>query len=50
MVFEVAFLHYDEPMDEVFCHMCLMACKLNRMKTRNVDPAFVSFYSFQIIG
>ena len=38
------FLHYEESWDEVFCHTCLMACKLNRMKTRNVDPAFVSCY------
>ena len=36
------FLHYEESSDEVFCHMCLMACKLNRMKTGYVDPAFVS--------
>ena len=36
------FLHYEESSDEVFCHTCLMACKLNRMKTGYVDPAFVS--------
>ena len=40
--FTKSFLHYEESRDEVFCHTCLMACKLNRMKTRNVDPAFVS--------
>ena len=36
------FLHYEESSDEVFCHTCLMACKLNRMKAGYVDPAFVS--------
>ena len=27
------FLHYDESSDAVFCHTCLMAFKLKRMKT-----------------
>ena len=37
------FLHYDEAQDVTYCHTCLMAFKLKRMKsTRIADPAFVS--------
>ena len=36
------FLHYDESCDTVFCHTFLLACKHNWMKTKNIDPAFVS--------
>lgn len=39
-----AFLHYDEAKDVTFCHTCVMAFKLNRMRVNrgNADPAFVS--------
>ena len=34
------------PTDAVFCHTCLMAFKLKRMKTSmRADPAFVSSVS-----
>ena len=37
------FLHYDEAKDAVYCHTCLDAFKLIRMKTSmRADPAFVS--------
>lgn len=34
------FLHYNESLDAVFCHICVMAKK---MKKGYIDPAFVSF-------
>lgn len=41
-----AFLHYDEAKDVVFCHTCVTAVKLDRMKTsNNMSPAFVSLFS-----
>ena len=40
------FLHYEESSDEVFCHTCLMAYKLNRMKIGYVDLVFVSCLVF----
>ena len=40
LVCKMAFLHYDDSKDAVFCHTCL---KLKRMKTSmRADPAFVS--------
>ena len=43
LVCKMAFLHYDESKDAVFCHTCLMGFKLKRMKTSmRADPAFVS--------
>ena len=37
------FLHYDEGQDVVFCHTCVTAFKLDRMKTsNNAASAFVS--------
>jgi len=36
-------LHYDESQDVVFCHTCVKAIKLDRMKTsNNTATAFVS--------
>ena len=37
------FLHYDESQDVVFCHTCVKAFELDRMKTsKNAENAFVS--------
>lgn len=37
------FLHYDESIDCVFCHVCLMSFKLKRIKSSTrADPAFVT--------
>ena len=37
------FLHYDEGQDVVFCHTCVKAFELNRMKSsNNAANAFVS--------
>ena len=37
------FLHYNESMDAVFCHTCVMATKEKRTWNKGcVDPAFVS--------
>ena len=37
------FLHYDESQDVVFCHTCVKAFELGRMKTsNNAADAFVS--------
>ena len=37
------FLHYDEGQDVVFCHTCVTAFKLDRMKSsNNAASAFVS--------
>ena len=37
------FIHYDESIDSVFCHVCLMSFKLKRMKSSTrADPAFVT--------
>ena len=37
------FLHYDEGQDVVFCHTCVKAFELDRMKTsKNAADAFVS--------
>ena len=36
------FLYYDEGKDSVYCHICLMGFKLNRMKSSRAHPAFVS--------
>ena len=43
LVCKMAFFHYNESKDAVFCHTCLMGFKLKRMKTSmRADPAFVS--------
>ena len=40
------FLHYSEASDVVFCHTCVKAFKLKRMKTsHNAASAFVSLFS-----
>ena len=40
------FLHYDGAQDVVFCHTCVTALKLDRMKTsNNAANAFVSIVS-----
>ena len=40
------FLHYDEGQDIVFCHTCVTAFKLDRMKSsNNAADAFVSQYT-----
>ena len=37
------FLHYDEAQDIVFCHTCVRAFQLRRIKfSRNASTAFVS--------
>jgi len=37
------FLHYDEAQDVVFCHTCVTAFKLNKIKSsHNAAAAFVS--------
>ena len=37
------FLYYDESQDVVFCHTCVKAFELDRMKTsKNAENAFVS--------
>ena len=37
------FLHYDESQDVVYCHTCVKAFELDRMKTsKNAENAFVS--------
>jgi len=39
------FLHYDQGQDVVFCHTCVTAVKLNKMKSsNNMSPAFVSTF------
>ena len=38
------FIHYDEAKDAAFCHTCLLAINSKRMRTRSLDPAFVSAY------
>ena len=40
------FLHYDEGQDVVFCHTCVTAFKLDRIKSsNNAANAFVSSYN-----
>ena len=37
------FLHYNESIDAVFCHTCVMAIKEKRTWNKGcIDPAFVS--------
>jgi len=46
---EWPFLHYNEASDVVFCHTCLMARKLNLVKSSSADAAFVSM-KFFVLG
>ena len=40
------FLHYDEGQDVMFCHTCVTAFKLGRIKSsKNAATAFVSLYA-----
>ena len=40
------FLHYDEARVVVFCHVCVTAFRLGRIKSsHNASPAFVSTWS-----
>jgi hypothetical protein len=36
------FIYYEEGRDAAFCHTCVMAVKIKRMKSNYLDPAFVS--------
>ena len=43
-----SFLHYDEGKDALFYHMCLLACKLKKMKTTSrADPVSNCHTHFQ---
>ena len=45
------FLHYDEGQDVMFCHTCVTAFKLGRIKSsKNVATAFVSLYASKQYG
>ena len=36
------FYHYEEALDVVFCHTCLVACQQKLIMALNADTAFVS--------
>ena len=45
------FLHYDEGQDVMFCHTCVTAFKLGRIKSsKNAATAFVSLYASKQYG
>ena len=45
------FLHYDEGQDVMFCHTCVTAFKLGRIKSSiNAATAFVSLYASKQYG
>ena len=45
------FLHYDEGQDVMFCHTCVTAFKLGRIKSsKNATTAFVSLYASKLYG